>query len=40
MFKYRIYYKCGLIEVIRANSPKEAWNIANNGVIAWIKWIK
>jgi hypothetical protein len=35
-----IYYTHGTKEIIRANSPKDAWKNADKGIVSWIKWVK
>jgi len=39
MFRYKITYQDQTTEVIRANSPKDAWNLATKGLVASLKFI-
>lgn len=40
MYIYKITYKDGKKEVIRANSPKQAEELASNGVVSFIKFLR
>jgi hypothetical protein len=39
MYKYKITYQDKTTEIIRANSPKEAWNLGTKGLVTSIKYI-
>jgi hypothetical protein len=40
MFIYQVIYTNGTKEIIRANSPKQASEIAVKGTIAFIKFVR
>lgn len=40
MYKYKITYENGTIELIRATSPKHAESLAVKGTVSFIKWVR
>lgn len=40
MYKFKIVYESGLIETIRALSPKHAEQLATKGTVKFMKWIR
>lgn len=39
MFLYKVTYQDKTTEIIRANSPKDAWKLATKGLVAHLKYV-
>lgn len=40
MFQYKVTYGSGVIEIVRADSPKQAYERSIKGIVAHIKFIR